>query len=101
MNIVTISQLSRAIQEAHYTDCEYLKSARVRQIYKGRVLWQGEVSVFRLKLAAESTECYAWTVDEPFGTCEPVLILKTQAIDSPAAAVRAHVLQLSGEMATA
>jgi hypothetical protein len=101
MNIMTVSDLCESIRAMHGAPCEFLRSVCVKQVYKGRVLWQGIVGIFRVDLCSEAVECYAWATDSLAGANYPVVFLKTRLVDSPAAAVREHIMELSESLQAA
>ncbi len=98
MNIFAVAALTECIQKT-YGPCAFVRTVRVRQVFKDRVLWEGNVGIFHVEQFGETLECYAWCKDDLIGFHTPVIMLNTLAIDSPAAAVRSYVLSLCYELA--
>ena len=89
--------LNAFIQLVH-GPCTHLRTAQVRQMLNDRTLWMGSVAIFRLLGSPAPEECFAWI---PHGNeAPPVVYLKVPPVDSPAAAVRAHVQDLCHELMT-
>jgi hypothetical protein len=91
-------RLSEEVARA-YGHCTFLRSENVRQIYKQRAIWQGEVGVFLVETSGHKVECYAWSNEDLLGaTVPPAVMLSTVAVDSADAAVHAYVLSLCHEL---
>ena len=89
-----VRRLSSLIFCTFRCECEFVGATRVAERYKGRDLWKGEVATFRLQGGDDMGECFGWESDSLFGEVEPVIVPRTKAIDTPAAAVRAYILGL-------
>jgi hypothetical protein len=65
----------------------------VKEVFKGRIIWAGEVEVFDLYGHAEAKRCYAWGYPdkkEP-DKLDVVAVLEIPPVVSPETAVRAGV----------
>ena len=89
-----VRRLSALIFSTFRCECEFVSATPVSERYKGRELWNGEVATFRLQGGDDMGECYGWESDSLFGEIEPVIVPRTLAVDTPAAAVRAYILGL-------
>ena len=91
---VEIEELAHAIRNLHGCDATWVESVEVRESFEGAPVWEGHVQVFDLRGHPTATRCYAWshTVD---GSDKRrfVVVLHQPPVDSPAAAVRAAIVQ--------
>ena len=85
-----LERLRRAIRDLHGSDSVWAEAVPVREVFEGRVAWEGEVQVFRLLSHSTAERCYAWA-----SPAEPkpriYAVLHIPPVDSPAAAVRASI----------
>ena len=93
-----IAFLSALIHITH-GQCTHLRTVHIEQIHHGRTLWTGPVAIFQLHDHPTAPECFAWLSDELQETTTPAIYLKSDSIDSPAAAIHAYVLELSRTLA--
>lgn len=77
-----------AIQELHKCGAVWRVSVPVREAFRGKTLWRGDVEVFHLTGHPRAKRCYGWTHGEPE---EFVTILELPPVDSPQSAVRVGV----------
>jgi hypothetical protein len=84
-----LEKLRIAIDEAHHCDARH-EATWMGVEHMGSLIWSGSVEVFRLTGEAPARRAFAWSkVDGQELHC--FVILETEEIDSPRAAVR-HVL---------
>ena len=84
MNDVPLTEFQKALRATHgAADAKLTARHRVREAFKGRKVWEGDV----LEFAFPGGSCYAWEVD---GRITSVLV--GDPIDSPVAAVRAAIV---------
>ena len=50
--------LQRVIVELHCCSAEYLETVRVREVFLGRILWEGKVAIFKVSGHARAQKCY-------------------------------------------
>lgn len=70
----------------------------VKETFQGKTIWEGTVQVFDLQGHPEATRCYAWS--HAVGDTEKrrfVAVLHKEPVTSPAAAVRASIIQEARE----
>lgn len=91
---VPIEALRQAIRDLHGCDSTWVESVEVRELFEGQPVWEGYVQVFDLRGHPMATRCYAWshTVDDS-DKRRFVVVLHQPPVDSPAAAVRAAIVQ--------
>lgn len=70
----------------------------MKETFQGKTIWEGTVQVFDLQGHPEATRCYAWS--HAVGDTEKrrfVAVLHKEPVTSPAAAVRASIIQEARE----
>ncbi len=84
-----LAKLQLAIREAHGVEAEH-EGTWMGVEYLGPLIWSGSVEVFRLPEGVSAARAFAWSkVEGEHLHC--YVLLETEAISSPQAAVR-HVL---------
>ena len=90
-----IENLKDAIRRMHGCASSHLFSQPVREIFRGKVVWEGVVEVFALAGHSQARRCYAWA--HASGAADEktrfVAVLELPPVDSPLAAVRAAIVQ--------
>ena len=88
MNELSKGGFKRAIFQTHNAASRFLARERVVEEFEGETVWEGDVLVFRLFDHPTATRCYCWEVDG-----RVTAVLHEPPVDSPAAAVRAAIVQ--------
>ena len=90
--------LQEAIRNLHGCDSVWIQAVRVKETFQGEIVWEGLVQVFDLIDHPEATRCYAWShaVEGSEGR-RFVVVLHKEPVTSPAAAVRASIVQQTRE----
>ena len=90
-----IEELKAAIQELHGAEATHRESVPVKEVFNGQTVWDGIVEVFHLKGHPKTDKAYAWLHDtgDPEKPFLPVTVLHIHPALSPAAAVRAFIVQ--------
>jgi hypothetical protein len=83
-----ISRLQQAIQEMHGCKSIHERTARVREVSHGKIIWNGEVEIFALNGHPWAEGCYAWSYQGDDGKEHYTVVLKIPPLDSPEKAVR-------------
>ena len=98
MTEVSTEQLKKAIRNLHGCDSTWIQAARVKETFKGEIVWEGIVQVFDLIDHPKAKRCYAWShaIDNSKKR-RFVAVLHQEPVTSPAAAVRASIVQQSRE----
>lgn len=75
-----------------------MKSAPVKETFKGETVWEGTVEVFDLIDYPDADRCYAWShATDKDETRRYVAVLHVEPVTSPEAAVRASIVQQARE----
>lgn len=89
-----IEALKQAIRDLHGCDATWVESVKVRELFEGEPVWEGHVQVFDLRGHPTANRCYAWSHEvEGSEKRRFVVVLNQPPVDSPAAAVRAAIVQ--------
>ena len=86
MNELTIEQFLGAILKTHDSAARLAVREHVRETFRGKVVWEGEVLIFDLHDHPTAYKCYAWSVKG-----RVTAVLHEGPVDSPRAAVRAAI----------
>jgi hypothetical protein len=79
------------IHQLHGCDSVYVESVPVREVFKGKTVWDGAVEVFSLRNHATSPRCYAWSYKTEADGERMVAVLEKPPVVSPELAVRAAI----------
>jgi len=91
---VPIEALKQAIRDLHGCDATRVESVEVTESFEGEPVWEGHVQVFDLRGHPTANRCYAWShAVEGSEKRRFVVVLHQPPVDSPAAAVRAAIVQ--------
>ena len=94
MTEVSVEALQEAIRNLHGCDSVWIQAVRVKETFQGEIVWEGLVQVFDLIDHPEATRCYAWShAVEGSERRRFVAVLHKEPVSSPAAAVRASIVQ--------
>lgn len=90
-----IKELHDVILRLHGAEAVYLRSVPVREKFRGKVVWNGTVEVFRLQGHPAAKRIYAWAyeADKPKPHREYVTVLRVVPVTSPKRAVQAAIIQ--------
>jgi len=55
-----LEAIMHAIRELHGCESVHVQTVPVKEIFKGQVIWSGDVEVFDLSGHAKAKRCYAW-----------------------------------------
>ena len=86
-------RLEHAIAQLHGCSARHIESVRVREVFRGQIVWHGTVEVFSLEGHENARRAFAWShMDGQYDSdARCVCYLEGPAIDCPAAAVRASL----------
>ncbi len=87
-----LDELRDVIKKLHGVDSHHVESVPVKEVFRGKMVWQGIVEVFELIDHPRASRLYAWIQDAD-GKKRHFTVLHVAPIDSPLAAVRAAILQ--------
>ena len=97
MGEVSITVLQKAIRNLHGCHSTWVVAVPVQETLQGETVWEGEVQIFDLHGHAEATRCYAWSHVTEGEKRRFVAVLHKEPVTSPAAAVRAAIIQEARE----
>ena len=89
-----IKRLAKAITQLHGCKARHVESVPVKEIFRGKVAWQGVVEVFSITGHPKAKRCYAWNHldgDKDEKT-RIVTVLELPPVDSPQTAVKAAIM---------
>ena len=90
-----LDDLRDVIRKLHGVESEHVESVPVREVFRGKTVWEGIVEVFDLRDHPEAPRVYAWThdTDDPKEPKRHVTVLHIHPVASPFSAVRAAIIQ--------
>jgi len=90
-----IEELHDVIRRLHGVESRYVESVPVKEVFKGRTVWDGVVEVFDLIGHPKAPKIYAWAhdTDNPKQPRKHVTVLHIPPVVSPILAVRAAIVQ--------
>ena len=85
--------LQRAILNLHGCKSTWVESIPVKEVFKGKIVWEGAVQVFDLQSHPKAKRCYAWSHElEGSKKRRFFAVLHQGVVDSPEKAVRAAIV---------
>lgn len=87
-----VAKLLEAILKLHGARAEHLESVPVVESFRGEVVWDGQVEVFKLP-EHPAGRAYAWSHESDSGGRRFVAVLHAPPVDSPQRAVQAALVQ--------
>jgi hypothetical protein len=86
-------ELADAIRQTHGVKAEHLETVPIKEVFRGKVAWEGEVEVFAVKHSSGATRCYGWGYpsDADANRREFVCVLGVGPVNSPRTAVQAAI----------
>lgn len=90
-----LASLKRVIRELHQAEARCLESVSVREVFEGKIVWDGVVEVFHLIGHPKTDRIYAWAheTDDPKNPKRYVTVLHIPPVGSPQTAVQAAIVQ--------
>jgi hypothetical protein len=90
-----IPDLKALIKRDHGVEVEHVESVPVKEVFKGKTVWEGIVEVFELKGHPTLSRIYGWSYqpDDPNESMHHVTVLHQHPIKSARDAVRAAIVQ--------
>ncbi len=86
-----LAHLVKAIKATHGCEARHVESVPVRETFKGKTVWEGDVEVFDLVGHPKAQRCYAWAYDTGTGS-RTLAVLELPPVISPITAVRAGIV---------
>ncbi len=90
-----IIELRDVIWRLHGVESNHVDSVAVKEVYKGKTLWDGIVEVFEVRGHPKTEKIYAWSheTDDPKKPKRHVTVLHIAPILSAEAAVKAAIVR--------
>lgn len=87
-----LEEVAHAIRQLHGCECAHIRTVPVSEVFKGRVIWAGDVEVFDLTGHAKARRAYAWGYPGPKGgPLEVTTVLEIPPVESPETAVKVAI----------
>jgi hypothetical protein len=98
-----IEVLRDVIRTLHGADAEHVASVPVKEVFQGKIVWDGIVEIFDLKNHPTAFRVYAWAhdTDDPANPRRHVTVLHAHPIKSAQDAVRAAIIKEFKSLGTA
>jgi hypothetical protein len=98
-----IDELREIIHRLHGAKASHVYSVPVKEVFRGKTVWDGVVEVFNLTGHPKADRIYAWMHDtgNPEKPKRHVTVLHVPPVTSPQAAVKAAIVQEFKERASA
>ena len=92
-NQTYVERLQLVISHLHKCDSKHVCTTHVTELFRGRLVWEGDVETFQITGHPKAQRCYAWSHvagqaddDERF-----VTVLEISPVDSPQNAVKVAI----------
>lgn len=86
-------ELKTAVERLHNCKASWIEAVPVKEIFEGKIVWEGVVQVFDLIDHPTSKKCYAWSyIVDDSGKKKFYAVLHQGPVDSPRAAVKAAIV---------
>ena len=90
---LAMQELKQAIESQHGGIATLAQSVPAREVFEGRVVWEGVVHVFELAGHPKASRAYAWSSPiEGSNKRRFFAVLHQEPVTSPAKAVRAAIV---------
>jgi hypothetical protein len=88
-----LAELKAKIRLLHGCDATYRQTVPVKEVFRGKTVWDGDVEVFDLTGHAKAKRCYAWGYpsDKLPGELAVVTVLEIPPVVSPETAVKVAI----------
>jgi hypothetical protein len=85
-----IGKVKSAVEQKVGGLARHVESRPIREMFRGKTVWEGVVETFDLTRNPKTNRCYAWSY-EADGETQYVTVSATVQISSPELAVRAFI----------
>lgn len=86
-----LEELETVIVKIHGCEAKAVETVAVEEVYKGRIIWKGDVTVFELTGNPRAKRCYAWGLPDEVGSIEITTILEIPPVTSAEMAVKVAI----------
>ena len=89
-----IARLQQAIRDLHGCESQYLETVPVKEMFQGKIVWEGDVEVFQIRGHPKATRAFAWSHVAGANDQQTnyITVLELPPVDSPQAAVKAAIM---------
>ena len=89
-----IARLQQAIRDLHGCESQYLETVPVKEMFQGKIVWQGDVEVFQIRGHPKAKRAFAWSHVAGANDQQTryITVLELPPVDSPQAAVKAAIM---------
>jgi hypothetical protein len=94
-----LSMLKYAIRATFQCNAIHLETYEVVEVFQGKVVWEGNVELFKLYRAHYGQGCFAWGYFDDKGEWEAIVVLQKPPIRTAEDAVRAAIVKRAKEEA--
>src|SRR5258705_10143347 len=56
-----IARLQQAIRDLHGCESQYLETVPVKEMFQGKIVWEGDVEVFQIRGHLKAKRVFAWS----------------------------------------
>ena len=88
-----IARLQKAIRNLHGCECVHVSTTPIREFFRGKLVWDGEVETFTLKNHPKASTCYAWAYQNDDEEQNYTTVLNLPPVNSPQSAVKAALIE--------
>jgi hypothetical protein len=91
--MTNIEELAGVIHKLHGTNSTHVESVSVKEVWRGKTIWEGIVEVFDLHNHPKTHRAYAWShaTDDPDNPVRHVTVLHIPPAVTPLMAVRTAI----------
>ena len=88
-----LAELKAKISLLHGCDATHRRTVSVKEVFRGKIVWDGEVEVFDLTGHAKAKRCYAWGYpgEGKQQDLEVITVLEIPPVKSPETAVKVAI----------
>ena len=86
-----LEELETVIVKIHGCEARAVETVPVEEVYNGRTIWKGDVTVFELTGSPRAKRCFAWGLPDEVGALEITTILEIPPVTSAEMAVKVAI----------
>lgn len=87
-----LAEVELAITRLHGCKARHERTVPVREVFRGRTAWEGQVEIYALTGHPKAKRCYAWGHLKDDGNPEITTVLEIPPVVSPETAVRTAIV---------
>lgn len=90
-----LKRIQQAVETAAGGKALHVHSKPVREVFRGKVVWEGVVEIFSLLDHPKAPRCHAWSYQDDAGETQFVTVLELPPVSDPQTAVKVYVASLA------